>query len=258
MTDDQVGSSQEEPTGPVVRDKRRIDPETGELRGAHPADHEKEDAVSDDNSADKSAEKGSEKGSGNDEFDRIVEAEGGDSAFGGAVGDDLPNTEAINDDPQQTTGSSAGPSDDVHPDAALAAERLADLQRLQAEYVNYKRRVDRDREMAHSATLAGFVESLLPVLDEIHYARQHGDLEEGSPFAKIAAKLDAILGRYGLASFGEVGDAFDPMHHEALMHIEAEVPEGSEGTTVVQVMQPGYKVGERVVRPARVAVADPQ
>lgn len=246
MTDERVGSSQGEPTGPVVRDKRRIDPETGDLRDAG-TERQKENIVSDQNTG--------------EQFDEIPE--GGDSAFAGEVGDDLPgaddntNTEAVNDDAQPVTDA-PGEADQVHPDTALAADRLADLQRLQAEYVNYKRRVDRDREQMRNNALAGFVESLLPVLDEIHYARQHGDLAEGSPFAKIAEKLDGILGKYGLASFGEAGDAFDPMHHEALMHIEAEVPEGSEGTTVVQVMQPGYKVGDRVVRPARVAVADPQ
>ncbi|NHN57096.1 nucleotide exchange factor GrpE [Calidifontibacter sp. DB0510] len=163
-------------------------------------------------------------------------------------------TEAVNDDPQQP----AGQSNEPHPDTALAQQRLDDLQRLQAEYVNYKRRVDRDREQAHARTLGGFVESLLPVLDEIHLAREHGDLGEGTPFAKIADKLDAILARYGLERFGDAGDAFDPQHHEALMHVEGEVPEDAEGPTVVQVMQPGYKVGDKVVRPARVAVADPK
>lgn len=266
MTDEQVGSSQEEPAGPVVRDKRRIDPETGDLRSAD-AKQQEENIVSDQNSGSQS--------------EPVVEADGGDSAFGGGVGDELPgreaeqsaeqgartgvdegassdvNTEAVNDDAQPVADAPTAGSD-VHPDTVLAAERLADLQRLQAEYVNYKRRVDRDREQLRNNALAGFVESLLPVLDEIHLARQHGDLAEGTPFAKIAEKLDGILGKYGLSSFGEAGDAFDPMHHEALMHVEAEVPEGSEGTTVVQVMQPGYKVGERVVRPARVAVADPQ
>ncbi len=252
MTNEQVGSSQEEPTGPVVRDKRRLDPDTGELRAGDNQQQE-ENIVSEQNAG--------------EQFDPNLEAAGGDSAFAGAVGDDLPgvegdddaaNTEAVNDDAQQVASEPVGAAGQDHPDTALAAERLADLQRLQAEYVNYKRRVDRDREQLRNNALAGFVESLLPVLDEIHLARQHGDLAEGSPFAKIAEKLDAILAKHGLASFGEAGDAFDPMHHEALMHIEAEVPEGSEGTTVVQVMQPGFKIGERVVRPARVAVADPQ
>lgn len=145
---------------------------------------------------------------------------------------------------------------DDHPDTVLAAERLADLQRVQAEYVNYKKRIERDREAQRDATTARVLESLLPVLDDIYLAREHGDLE-GTPFEKIADKLQATLSRLGLTEFGAVGEAFDPMHHEALMHIEAEVPEGAEGTTIVQVMQPGYRLGDRMVRPARVAVADP-
>lgn len=237
MTDHQpVGSSQEEPTGPVIRDKRRIDPQTGRLR----ADEAKEFGMTDQTPAGQ-------------------ESPGSDSGFAGSVGDELPGDtdrtaeqatpETVNDEPTQA---------DVHPDTALAAERLSDLQRLQAEYVNYKRRVDRDRETVRDNALAGFVESLLPVLDEIHLARQHGDLAVGSPFAKIADKLDGALGKYGLSSFGEAGDEFDPNHHEALMHVQAELPPEATSTTVVQVMQPGYKVGERVVRPARVSVADPQ
>ena len=139
----------------------------------------------------------------------------------------------------------------------LAAERLADLQRLQAEYVNYRRRVERDRDVARDAAVAGVLDSLLPVLDDVHLARQHGDLE-GGPFAAIADKLEAVLGRHGLSSFGEVGEAFDPSVHEALMHTQAELAQGTTVTTVVQVLQPGYRSGERVLRAARVAVADPQ
>jgi molecular chaperone GrpE len=97
---------------------------------------------------------------------------------------------------------------------------------------------------------------LLPVLDDIHLARQHGDLESG-PFAAIADKLEATLARFGLNRFGEPGEAFDPTVHEALMHTEAELAEGTTTTTVVQVLQPGYRSGDRVLRPARVAVADP-
>ena len=139
----------------------------------------------------------------------------------------------------------------------LAAERLADLQRLQAEYVNYRRRVERDRDVARDAAVAGVLDSLVPVLDDVHLARQHGDLE-GGPFAAIADKLEAVLGRHGLTSFGEVGEAFDPSVHEALMHTQAELAQGTTVATVVQVLQPGYRSGERVLRAARVAVADPQ
>ena len=143
------------------------------------------------------------------------------------------------------------------PDKDLAAERLADLQRLQAEYVNYRKRVERDRDVARDSAVASVLESLLPVMDDVHLARQHGDLE-GGPFAAIADKLEAVLGRAGLQRFGEPGEPFDPAVHEALMHTQAELAEGTDVTTVVQVLQPGYKVGDRVIRAARVAVADPQ
>jgi molecular chaperone GrpE len=138
----------------------------------------------------------------------------------------------------------------------MAASLLADLQRLQAEYVNYKKRVDRDREVIRHAAVGGVVESLLPVLDDIHSAREAGALADG-PFAAIADKLEATLGRFGVERLGEFGEEFDPNVHEALMHVQAELPEGATGTTVVQVIQPGYRIGDRLVRAARVSVADP-
>ncbi len=152
--------------------------------------------------------------------------------------------------------AAAGPVDGRHPDTILAAERLVDLQRLQAEYVNYTKRVDRDRSVAREQGISHVLESMLPVLDEIHLAREHGDLTDG-PAATIVDKLDLVLARLGIERFGASGDEFDPNHHEALMRIEADLPEGATTTTVVQVLQPGYRLGERVVRAARVAVADP-
>jgi molecular chaperone GrpE len=137
-----------------------------------------------------------------------------------------------------------------------AEERLADLQRLQAEFVNYRKRVERDRGQFLEVGKQKVFESLLPVLDDVHLARQHGDLESG-PFAAIAEKLEAALQRLGLERYGEPGEAFDPEVHEALMHTQAELAEGTTVTTVVQVLQPGYRAGDRVLRPARVAVADP-
>lgn len=177
------------------------------------------------------------------------------------IADDVINTEAVNDEAQVVDGE-VGPdaSGATHPDTALAAERLEDLQRLQAEYVNYKRRVDRDRALMQERAVRDVLESLLPVLDDIHAAREHGDLVDG-PFAAIADKLESTLTKFGLARFGDKGEAFDPMQHEALMHQAwpAEDPalDGAEGTTVVMVLQPGYRAGEAVLRPARVAVADP-
>ncbi|MGZ4649224.1 MAG: nucleotide exchange factor GrpE [Kineosporiaceae bacterium] len=172
---------------------------------------------------------------------------------------------------EPTTGTTPGDVTEASPDAApeangageldalraLADERLADLQRLQAEYVNYRRRVDRDRDVARELAVAGMLEALLPVLDDVHLARQHGDLETG-PFAAIADKLESTLGRLGLTRFGEPGETFDPTVHDALLHTEAELAEGTTQTTVVQVLQPGYRTKDRVLRAARVAVADPR
>ncbi len=152
-------------------------------------------------------------------------------------------------------------ADAEHPDTVLAAERLSDLQRLQAEYVNYKRRVDRDRAVVQELAVHSVLESLLPVLDDISASRQHGDLE-GGPFASIADKLEGVLGKFGLQSYGAAGEAFDPSLHEALMHTswpaDGSLSADGDATTVVQVLQPGYRAGERILRAARVAVADPE
>jgi molecular chaperone GrpE len=160
-------------------------------------------------------------------------------------------------DPAAEDVETAVAAEKPDPHELLAAERLADLQRLQAEYANYRKRVDRDRATIRDLAVASVIESLLPVLDDIHLARQHGDLEAG-PLASIADKLEATLAKYGVERFGEPGAAFDPAVHDALMHVEEELAEGTEVTTVVGVLQPGYRIGDRVVRPARVSVADPK
>lgn len=138
------------------------------------------------------------------------------------------------------------------------------LQRVSASYTNldneYKafvRRSKRDQDDAKVRAIEGVIEALMPALDEIELARVHGDLTEG-PFAKIAAKIETTLaGKYGVERYGAEGDPFDPNLHQAISHTVAELPAGTSGTTVVQVMAPGYRMGERVVRPAMVAVADP-
>ena len=136
--------------------------------------------------------------------------------------------------------------------AVKLAERTADLQRVQAEYANYRKRVDRDRAAVREQALASVVAELLPVLDDIGRAREHGELTGG--FKAVAEALEAAAGKLGLTTFGKAGEAFDPNVHEALMHsYSADVTE----PTCVQVLQPGYKVGERILRPARVAVAEP-
>lgn len=193
--------------------------------------------------------------------------------------EDAINTESVNDGEEVASaqaGATASVADQIdaidvsdadvaggqHPDTALAAQRLDDLQRLNAEYVNYKRRVDRDRAAVQERAVRDVLETLLPVLDDIQLARDHGDLTDG-PFAAIADKLEGSLGKFGLTRFGGVGEAFDPMQHEALMHAawdasNPELPTDATTTTVVQVLQPGYRSGDQVLRPARVAVADPE
>ena len=133
------------------------------------------------------------------------------------------------------------------------AELLADLQRLQAEFVNYKARVERDRDLARNNAVAEVLRALLPAFDDLSRAEAHGDLE-GSPLAAVASKLRGAGERFGLQTFGAKGDAFDPAVHNALVQTEStEV----QTTTVADVVEPGYMLGERLLRPAMVAVQIP-
>ena len=183
----------EEREGPVIRDKRRIDPTTGKVR--------------------ESAE------------------------------------------PAPGSTPSAPPAADNDETADLKeqlAERTLDLQRLQAEYSNYRKRVERDRVIVREQALANVLSELLPVLDDIGRAREHDELNGG--FKQVAEGLEGTVSKLGLQSFGTPGEPFDPNVHEALMHsYSADVTE----PTAVQILQPGYKVGDRIIRPARVAVAEP-
>lgn len=132
-------------------------------------------------------------------------------------------------------------------------ERTRDLQRVSAEYANYRKRVDRDRGAAAEQTTGAVLSALLPVLDDIDRAREHDDLV--GPFASVAEALTAATGKFGLVGFGEKGDPFDPTRHEAVAHqTSADVTE----PTCVDVMRRGYTLGERLLRPAMVAVADPE
>lgn len=137
--------------------------------------------------------------------------------------------------------------------AAEAAELKNDLLRLQAEYVNYRKRVERDRAVAGEMAVIGVLNSLLPVLDDVDAARQHGDLTDG-PFAAIATKLETALKTYGLVRIDETGVGFDPTIHEALIQ---QPGEDIEVDTVSQVLRSGYKSGDRVLRAAQVIVAVP-
>ncbi|NEC47720.1 nucleotide exchange factor GrpE [Actinospica acidiphila] len=157
----------------------------------------------------------------------------------------------------------AAPAGDTEQNAALVAqldqartalnERTADLQRLQAEFQNYRRRVERDRAAVKETAVANLLTELLPVLDDVGRAREHGELVGG--FKSVAESLETTVAKLGLQQFGKEGEPFDPTIHEALMHSYA--PDVTE-TTCVAILQPGYRIGERTIRPARVAVAEPQ
>jgi molecular chaperone GrpE len=183
----------------VVRDRRRIDPVTGEVRA--PAD----------------------------------EPAGAAPEAG---------------EPEQAVGPDAVASAEL---AAQVAERTADLQRVSAEYANYRRRVERDRESVLVDSRVQFVSEMLPVLDDLDRAEAHGDLT--GPFKAVADKLVAVVQKFGLEPFGSEGEPFDPSVHEAVQH-EAGTGEGPTVTVVSAVLRRGYRIADRVLRPAMVTVTD--
>ena len=127
-----------------------------------------------------------------------------------------------------------------------------DLQRLQAEYANYRKRIERDRLVAHEMAIGTVLTELLALLDAVDLAEQHGEVTGG--FKAVSDQLNAITSRIGLEKYGSEGEAFDPQIHEALMHetsADVAVP------TATKILQPGYKYKERILRPARVSVTDP-
>ncbi len=143
----------------------------------------------------------------------------------------------------------AEPGQETDPVSALTA----DLQRLQAEYANYKKRVERDRSLAHELAVSSVLIELLPVLDDIERAESHGELTGG--FKAVADHIASATERIGLSKYGTAGDAFDPQIHEALLHdTSADVTT----STATKILQPGYKFKDRILRPARVGVTDPQ
>ena len=134
----------------------------------------------------------------------------------------------------------------------LVADLTADLQRLQAEYSNYRKRVERDRALAHEIAVASVLNEMLPILDDLDRAAQHGELNGG--FKAIADQLISVTTKIGLVRYGDAPTSFDPNIHDAMLHeTSADVTE----TTVTAILQPGYKFKERIVRPARVTVTDP-
>ena len=241
-----MSASEEESQGPVIRDRRRIDPVTGQPR----------DPAAQAPGAAQAARGGGQPRPGKHSVSKPGAAgkpqAGSGSAGPGSAGPGGAAAGEAGSAGTQSPGDGAarnGGSGDV---AVRLAERTADLQRVQAEYANYRKRVDRDRAAVREQALASVVAELLPVLDDIGRARDHGELTGG--FKAVAEALEAAAGKLGLTTFGKAGETFDPNVHEALMHsYSADVTE----PTCVQVLQPGYKVGERILRPARVAVAEP-
>ncbi|WDF32958.1 nucleotide exchange factor GrpE [Arthrobacter agilis] len=216
------GNEEDHQSEPVsFRDNRKIDPETGEVRGQQ-------------NDAGAPAAEESATGGPAASTDDTSE------------GDALAQAEAILNE--------AGAEGESNPAVDVVAELRDDLLRLQAEYVNYRRRVERDRDVARDQAVIGVLNSLMPVLDDIDAARQHGDLADG-PFAAIAGKLENVLRTYELTRIDEVGVAFDPNVHEALM----QQPSADVQTdSVSQILRAGYRKGERVLRAAQVIVAVPE
>ena len=174
------------------------------------------------------------------------EAGGQPAAEDGAEGDALSQAEEILNSAGAEAPAAAGSPE--------AEELRNDLLRLQAEYVNYRRRVERDRDVAREMAVIGMLNSVLPVLDDIEAARQHGDLAEG-PFASIAVKLENTLKGYGLTRIDETGVEFDPNVHEAL--IQQQSPDVTFDA-VTQILRTGYKANERVLRAAQVIVSVPE
>ncbi|WP_353827075.1 nucleotide exchange factor GrpE [Agromyces sp. SYSU T0242] len=204
---------------PIIRDKRRIDPETGEVRKpqADGADDESApEAEATDAAASETAE---DAGLEDDEL---------------TVDDILNAAQAEVEDP--------------------SAEHLADLKRVTAEYANYRKRTEANREIERERAIGAAAAVLLPVLDDLDRAEKHGDLEGDSPFATIAAKLRASVEKLGLAKFGEVGEPFDPQRHEAIFQQHSD---DVEVDTVADVVETGYLLGGTLLRAAKVVVKTP-
>ncbi|RSM79059.1 nucleotide exchange factor GrpE [Amycolatopsis sp. WAC 01375] len=215
--DETEGRGPDEPV--VVRDRRRIDPLTGEVRSAAP------------------------------------EAEPKDGPKHAAPAEE----QAVPTEPEPAAHAGPGLGESIVDDSVSVAtglekelaERTADLQRLQAEYANYRKRVDRDREQVVAGAKASVVGDLLPLLDDLERAEQHGDLT--GAFKAVGEKLVGSLQRSGLEPFGAEGEPFDPSVHEAVQHSTS--PDVA-GPTVTTVMRRGYRFGERVLRAALVGVTD--
>ena len=167
-------------------------------------------------------------------------ASGPDSQEDALTVDDILETE-------QTDEAAVAEASDADKDLLL------DLKRLQAEYANYRRRTEEQREVEIARAKGSVAKGLLPVLDDLDRAEKHGDLGEGSPLSAIAEKLRAVVSRLGVETYGAAGEAFDPQQHEAIFH--APNPGNVEDGTILDVVEVGYRLGDIELRPAKVVVA---
>jgi molecular chaperone GrpE len=198
---------------PIIRDKRRIDPETGAVRQPEG-----------ESGADASAEASTQP----------------DAAQPDAGEDELTVDDILN----AAQAEVQEPTD----------EHLADLKRVTAEYANYRKRTEANREVERERAVGAAVAVLLPVLDDLDRAEKHGDLEGDAPFATIAAKLRGATSKLGLEPFGAVGEPFDPQRHEAIFQ---QPSPDVETDTVADVVETGYTLGSTLLRPAKVVVKTP-
>jgi len=182
-------------------------------------------------------------------------------------GGEDPEANASGSDPQEGAEADELTVDDIlgaeqNADAAaedavladLESALLTDLKRLQAEYANYRRRTEEQREVEIERAQGAVAKGLLPVLDDLDRAEKHGDLEAGSAFAAIAEKLRGVAERIGLTTYGEAGETFDPQQHEAIFQVPTP---GATEQTIIEVVEIGYRLGSVELRPAKVVVAVP-
>jgi len=238
MSDEQNQNHEE----PVIRDKRKVDPETGEVR--QPAEGPPQRGASE--APDASATGASATGaspSGTEATDAAASASAGGANADADAGDDDVLT--VDDILNAANAEVREPSD----------EHLADLKRVTAEYANYRKRTEANREIERERAVGAAVAALLPVLDDLDRAEKHGDLEGDAPFATIAAKLRGAAEKLGLTSFGEVGEPFDPQRHEAIFQ---QPSDEVDTDTVADVVETGYMLGSTLLRVAKVVVKTPQ
>lgn len=188
-----------------------------------------------------------------DDGDEVVDSGAADQAAPEGVADG-PDTQ-----PEELTVDDilgAAQSDEAAVADAPAEEHdlVLDLKRVQAEYANYRRRTEEQREVEIARAKGSVAKGMLPVLDDLDRAEKHGDLEEGTPLAAIADKIRTVVARLGVERYGEAGEAFDPQQHEAIF--QAPTP-GTTEATILEVVEVGYRLGDLELRPAKVVVAVP-